>query len=568
MHIEWVRLKGYRNFLDALINLRKSTLIIGANDVGKTNLLHGLRILLDRSLPEIALDPHESDFHINAKTGKQVGDFEICIKFTNIDKDAVISNLKGAVSEKGEAFIRYTGTRGNLSHVLQLGAGEDLLEEISGRHYLKFIQLRYIQSQRDLSSFVQSEKRHLLRISKEGRTPEQAAQDEKLTNDIGNSLSSINSDVGKLHYVKSATHAVNEELRELSHHHNDYEVRLETGAIQASEFIEKLELSGSAGGSPVGLGGDGRNNQILMALWKAKSEREQDAENEFLIYCIEEPEAHLHPHQQRKLSDYLVKKLKGQVFVTSHSPQIAARFSPNSIVRIVAQDGASAAASNGCSKCVEDAWLDLGYRMSVLPAEAFFAEMVLLVEGPSEVLFYRELAKQLDIDLDQLNISILSIDGIDFNVYASVLKAMHISWSARTDNDVSEVQKSNPKMMRYAGINRALRLVDEDILANVPAGTELNGIEAILQATLAKTSPKGVFLSKSDLENDLVNALQAECLEFTGCANVDGAVKKFQSRKATNMGDFLRVHRASLKKLQNDALAAPLKFCVHKIVNQ
>ena len=47
------------------------------------------------------------------------------------------------------------------------------------------------------------------------------------------------------------------------------------------------------------LGGDGRNNQILLALWKAKSERDFDPDNEVIFYCIEEPEAHLHPHQQR-----------------------------------------------------------------------------------------------------------------------------------------------------------------------------------------------------------------------------------------------------------------------------
>lgn len=47
------------------------------------------------------------------------------------------------------------------------------------------------------------------------------------------------------------------------------------------------------------LGGDGRNNQILLALWKAKSAREHDLENEVIFYVVEEPEAHLHPHQQR-----------------------------------------------------------------------------------------------------------------------------------------------------------------------------------------------------------------------------------------------------------------------------
>ncbi len=46
------------------------------------------------------------------------------------------------------------------------------------------------------------------------------------------------------------------------------------------------------------LGGDGRNNQILLALWKAKSIREHDIDNEVIFYVIEEPESTFTPHQQ------------------------------------------------------------------------------------------------------------------------------------------------------------------------------------------------------------------------------------------------------------------------------
>ena len=38
MQLDRVYIKGFRNFKKATVNFNKSTLIIGANDVGKTNL--------------------------------------------------------------------------------------------------------------------------------------------------------------------------------------------------------------------------------------------------------------------------------------------------------------------------------------------------------------------------------------------------------------------------------------------------------------------------------------------------------------------------------------------------
>lgn len=41
-------MKGFRNFKDTKVNFNEKTLIIGANDIGKSNLIYALRILLDK----------------------------------------------------------------------------------------------------------------------------------------------------------------------------------------------------------------------------------------------------------------------------------------------------------------------------------------------------------------------------------------------------------------------------------------------------------------------------------------------------------------------------------------
>ena len=56
MKIAWVRIEGFRNYDNETINLESKTLIIGSNDVGKTNLIYALRILFDKSISDSDLD--------------------------------------------------------------------------------------------------------------------------------------------------------------------------------------------------------------------------------------------------------------------------------------------------------------------------------------------------------------------------------------------------------------------------------------------------------------------------------------------------------------------------------
>ncbi len=414
---------------------------------------------------------------------------------------------------------------------------------------------------RFLQKFIEIEKKELLNFSKKDCTPEEFTQDNIQTNRISKRLHVINKRIADLNYIKTSTQSVNTELEKLSYNFDGYSVHLDTGAIEVKQFIDKLQLVASNSGSKMLLGGDGRNNQILMALWKAKSEREFDSEHEVIFYCVEEPEAHLHPHQQRKLADYLNSELSGQTIITSHSPQITARYSPSSIIHLLNKNGKSYAAKNGCSNCINNAWDNLGYRMSILPAEAFFAKCVFLVEGPSEMLFYTVLAEKLSIDLDFYNISILAVDGIAFKVYTTILDAMEIDWVMRTDNDVSKVQ--NKELKNLAGINRCLDLAGIQKLDHRDILTSQDSVisDGTWQRVSDQVNPKGIFLSKKDLENDLSLELPDSLKSFSSKTNLSDAVDYLQKEKAIRMRNFLASYSRNLTSINNGELAKPLLKC-------
>lgn len=566
MKIDYVYLYQYRNFEHAHINLTKNSLVIGSNDVGKTNMIYALRLLLDKSLSESDIEPTARDFHCG-QNGVQSDYFVIRVAFSEVTQDAVLSQLKGLVSASGHFFLEFRATRAN--HRYEIAAGFDLsaLEIIPGRHYLKYLHLKYIHSQRDLVRYIRSEKRHLLRLAQESRNEAQVQADVIQLQTLSGLLESVNAGVKTLHYVSEATRDLNDELQALSHHHTGYNVSLDTGAIGIEQFIEQLELGASTNGSRVMLGGDGRNNQILLALWKAKSVLEHDQDSEVVIYCIEEPEAHLHPHQQRKLANYLISALPGQTIVTTHSPQIAASYQPDSIVRLLRSNGASRAANGGCSNCIDSAWTGLGYRISILPAEAFFSSAVMLVEGPSEMLFYAALARAHGFDLDHSNVSLLSVDGVAFEVYKRVLDALEIPWAVRTDNDISNIligtRGEQETRCNLAGMNRALslagmppqqhRLHPYDHAASLDDGT--------WQSVSTSVAPHGIFISQIDLENDIAAEIPSLLNGFKGY-ELTQAIAYLQGKKAIRMQEFLEHCGSRLRAQMNGHLLKPLLHCI------
>ena len=400
-----------------------------------------------------------------------------------------------------------------------MGSTLSLLEEIQGRYYLKAFNLKYIGSSRNLNSFIKKEKKYLLDKAKDLRTEDEEENDIEIISRVENSLSTLNTEVSDISFVKNATNTINTELNKLSFKNESQELVLDMAGDDINSLLQKVDLSVSVNDKLLAVGGDGKLNQIFLALWTNKYNIDLGNLNEVSFYCIEEPEAHLHPHQQRKLSEYLAETLNNQVIITTHSPQIISEFKPNSIIKLYEKDGASYGANNGCSSAIDDEFFNFAHRLDVISTEAFYANVVFLVEGQSEILFYKALARAIDIDLDKLNISILMVDGIGFQPYIRVLNLLQIPWVMRTDNDIFETPPKSEKF-RYAGIQRSLTIyekfkkIDDYTSSTIQDKEKISDFIKPIDSDVKTSSsnlinflePFDIFLAQNDLEQDIANS--------------------------------------------------------------
>ncbi len=582
MKLSQVKLKGFRNFKDATINFEKKSLVIGSNDIGKTNLTWALRILLDKGLSEYDIEPRDSDFYAY----DDVHEFLISLKFENVVEDCIVAKMKGKISDKDELFISYCAYRDKDSlaktYKIFVGSAADKMEEVEERYYRKVLNIKYISCRRDFHNFISKEKHNLFYAAKQNRSEDQLKNDDKLINEISVDLKGIDEKIPQLSFIDTATDTINSELDKLSIHNQNQKIVFDAGTSDVESFITGVSISSKNNNKSLLIGGDGRLNQIYLSLWAAKHEVSEDSLTEVSIICIEEPEAHLHPHQQRKLSAYLSESIKSQVIITSHSPQIACEYSPNSIVRLLDVGNGSFAASEGCAEIIDAAFEDFGYRMSIIPAEAFFADVVLLIEGPSEEQFYKTLAKQIDIDLDRLNISVASVAGIGFKTYIQILDSLMIDYVIRTDNDIFKIPKKDSYLL--AGLRRLINYyktfhesdaeIDAmlekhaDIIKGFPLPITTQIIDAAKEIT-DLLEDYNFYIAEKDLETDLFNGPIHEDLKIFFKATDDelkegevvDIVELMKQNKAIFMYKFLRKHKECLKKLNENAICEPLIAC-------
>lgn len=462
MKLRRISIRNFRNLRNVDIRPLKMTVIIGENNAGKSNLLHALRLLFDQQAERLRLDLSRDDindaarsqgdnyFSITVEVGdlQKHPDLEACFKERiDVDGDETFVTIEGRFEPNQD------GDHVWKSHVLPPKSRYNDPIPMSYR-MARAVPLYFLNAIRDAERDTRASGRGLL-SQLLGEIDFADVQD-----DVQTYLKNANSALNKGQQVSKLANGLTQELTSFVPG-GQSEITVGVADENVSHLTRNFRLNIRKGPSlpqtDISRHGTGLQNLTLIAMFRHKVNSDQKGKP---ILAIEEPEAHLHPHAQRRLFKDLLR-IDTPVFLTTHSPAIVKDADPRSLVlfRSIAPD--ETAAFQLIQTITESERKDLEQLMRAGRAEIFFARAIIVVEGPCELITFPAFAELLGCDMDRDGISLVSADGNDYSFILRVCKPDQFSIPAIVtyDTDILSTDSAS-KFLKQA---RNLGLITDEI---------------------------------------------------------------------------------------------------------
>lgn len=550
MRIHRISLTNFRNFKSLDVQVGNQIVIAGENQIGKTNLLYALRLLLDPSLPDSVRQLRDTDFWDGLSDPIQNGEvIEISLEFTEFDGDedlmAVLAehliNPDPMISKLTFRFQPKPGlgrpprSEADYEFITFGGGREDNQAGFETKRRIPFEYLHALRdAERDLAMWSQSPLRPLLdqatsQIDRDelAKIAESLLETTEAVLDIpgvhegepevlpSQEVEEDQKDLQDEKPLRSLSERIMLRLTQMVGVGLDLDTTLGFSPTDPDRLIRAIRLFIDGGKRGLNDASLGSANLLYLTLKSLEIEYLARAGNrDFTFLAIEEPEAHLHPHLQRLVYREFLKKRQHligiedpepgnenqSIVLTTHSPHIVSVSPLRSIVLL--RSSADGKHTEGVSASqldlTEKEEKDIERYLDVNRGELVFSKGVILVEGSAEEFLIPAFGKLLGFNFDELGVSVCSVSGTNFDPYIKLLGENGLGIPFVIITDLDPRPEGAP-----LGVARVAKILSYLVATEVLSQVKDNEI-----AVFARDY--GVFLNSDTLELELLNTSARE----------------------------------------------------------
>lgn len=492
-----VRVANFRSLANIEVELGDLTVLIGANNAGKTSFLDAMFAAIGAGrkgfgASDIRVEPGEAfapkdralivDIRLFpiAPDGKRAAAFPLGSFWTTLWGTSFIIDLdeKSDLSEfiAFRTTLSWSDTKGDYLverkplkewRAFEAWRETPLSEKGITAAQLEPIALHYIDAKRDLDD-------DLRRAGSFWR---------RMTDDLGLQHADIAELEETLSQINQQIVEKSEVLKHLKGGLSDLQnvvtadsagIEIAPVARQLRDLSKGIDVSFSTCGAqsfPLARHGMGTRSLASLLVFRAfASWRDKKAKDGgdmvHSVLALEEPESHLHPQAQRSLFNH-IKAITGQRVVSTHSPYFAGQAALGDLRLFLKQGGDTTVARLDLNKISNpDHLRQLQETVIESRGDLLFATAVILFEGQTEEQALPIWAKAYwGADIHELGFSFVRVNGDNYFPFILLAKSLGIPWFVIADGEAVPVTRLEAALKK-AGCEPAEKCSNVKVLPN------------------------------------------------------------------------------------------------------
>lgn len=503
LKITGIRIKNFRSFKEfpdkkadkkEFLEVESLTTLVGKNDVGKSNLLKAIKILLE--------DENITNYDFHKLRDSEPCEISIKFEITDTIRNDVleiIKSFKNIESIKVDSSIiltkKFEKNRGKITTYYFLN--EEKLNKkdftkLKEKYFLKPIFIPAVKNVEDEIKFKKNT------IISELLLPiiEEVSDAKSETKTVRNLVEQLKKRIRE--ESKKVIDEIKEEVKKLWDDIEDINIEVPNLDIKKA-FDPEITVRDKYLKEAVKLEYRGNGLQRYFILSMLEVYRKKKVGSGYIL-LFEEPEIYLHAGAQRRLFGLLKDFSKrGQVIITTHSSIFVDRSELRNTYLIYRENG-----ETKFRKMKDNYRTIFNYRtildeLDIKPSDIYLSDGIIFVEGPSDVQILKIILDELYPKWDELNISILHLGGKGNIRHLDIesLKSINPHIVILLDGDaLSDLKERIDKLGRY-GIPCHIWKKEEEPVKSIENLFSKNAIENVF----------GISLDRDINSNECVKSL-------------------------------------------------------------